>query len=279
MTIAPVNFKTYISMKKVKMKISILGTGSSGNSIYIEDDKNKILIDAGFSGKKMAEKLGNINRNLDDINALLISHEHGDHTLGAGIIARRHKIPIYISKESYDCIKDKLGEIPENLLNFIEGDICLNDLNIKSIDVSHDAIRTMAFKIENSHGKKIGVATDVGKINNILKYDFRDLNLLVLESNYDFNMLMECSYPQDLKMRIKSNRGHLCNSDSGKFIADIYHHYLEKVFLAHISNDSNCPKVAKETVINELIQRGIDIDSNFIEAVPQGIYTKLYEIK
>jgi phosphoribosyl 1,2-cyclic phosphodiesterase len=137
----------------------------------------------------------------------------------------------------------------------------------------------MAFKIENILGKKIGVATDVGKINNILKYDFRDLNLLVLESNYDFNMLMECSYPQNLKMRIKSNKGHLCNSESGKFIADIYHHYLEKVFLAHISNDSNCPNIAKKTVINELIQRGIDIDSNLIEAVPQGIHTELYEIK
>lgn len=261
------------------MRIAILGTGSSGNSIYIEDDHNKILIDAGFSGKKLEEKLKNINRSLKDINALIISHEHGDHTLGAGIIVRRHQIPIYITRESYDSIKDKLGKIPDSLLNFIETEINLESIKIKSIDVSHDAVRTLAFKIENGKGKKIGIATDIGRINNLLKYDFKDLNLLVLESNYDFNMLMECSYPQDLKMRIKSNRGHLCNVDTGRFIADIYHKELQKIFLAHISNDSNCPLKAHETVLDQLFQKGINIENSKIEAVPQGINTELYEIK
>lgn len=259
------------------MRISILGTGSSGNSIYIEDDNNKILIDAGFSGKKLKEKLESIDRKIEEVEALFISHEHSDHILSAGVLARKYKIPIYICKESYEYCACKLGKIPTELINFIEEDNLFGNLKIKAIDVSHDAIRTLAFKIENEKGKKIGIATDVGKTNNLLKYNFNDVNLLVLESNYDFNMLMNCSYPQDLKMRVKSNRGHLANEDSGKFISEIYHDNLSLVYLAHISNDSNCPKLAYKTVMNELVKKGI---ANLkVEAIPQGIQTKLYEIR
>lgn len=259
------------------MRLAILGTGSSGNSIYIEDDKNKILIDAGFSGKKIKEKLEEIGRDINDVQGIFISHEHGDHILGAGILARKYKIPIYIARESYNPISERLGNIPMGLLNFIDGPMKFGNLYIKFIDVSHDAERTLAFKIENSLGKKIGIATDIGRVNNILKYDFNDLDLLVMESNYDFNMLMECSYPMNLKMRVKSNKGHLANKDTGRFIADIYQERLKKVYLAHISRDSNCPKIARKTVLEELYRKGIE--SLEVEAVPQGVYTKLYEIE
>lgn len=258
------------------MRISILGTGSSGNSIYIEDEHNKILIDAGFSGKKLKEKLNSINRNIEEIEALFISHEHSDHILSAGVLARKYNIPIYICKESYEYCTDKLGKIPINLIRFIDEDIEFGNLKIKAIDVSHDAIRTLAFKIENKKGKKIGIATDIGKTNNLLKYNFNDINLLILESNYDFNMLMNCSYPQNLKMRVKSNRGHLANEESGKFISEVYHENLFQVYLAHISNDSNCPNLAYKTVMEELLKKGI-VDLK-VEAVPQGVQTSLYEI-
>ena len=104
------------------MKIAILGSGSSGNSIYIESAKSKILIDAGFSGKVIKEKMEKIGKNLDDIKALLVTHEHGDHILGAGILVRRHKMPIYITRESYLAGEKKLGNI-EDIFNTGSNDI------------------------------------------------------------------------------------------------------------------------------------------------------------
>ena len=104
------------------MKIAILGSGSSGNSIYIESAKSKILIDAGFSGKVIKEKMEKIGKNLDDIKALIVTHEHGDHILGAGILVRRHKMPIYITRESYLAGEKKLGNI-EDIFNTGTNDI------------------------------------------------------------------------------------------------------------------------------------------------------------
>lgn len=258
------------------MKIAILGTGSSGNAIYIEDDEHKILVDAGFSGKKIKEKLEAIGRDIEEVEALFITHEHGDHILGAGVLARRYKLPIYITRESYEAGLKKLGEIPLGLVNYIDEEFVFGKLKIKVLDVLHDAERTVAFKIENEAGKKIGIATDIGKATPIIKYEFNDLDLLVIESNYDFNMLMTCSYPQDLKMRVKSNTGHLGNLEAGKLIAELHHEKLQKVYLAHISRDSNRAETAYETVMYELQNRGIDVK---VEAVPQGIHTELYHIK
>ncbi len=257
------------------MKIAILGSGSSGNSIYIESAKSKILIDAGFSGKVIKEKMEKIGKNLDDIKALIVTHEHGDHILGAGILVRRHKMPIYITRESYLAGEKKLGNIEDTFLNFVEEDFEIDDLKIKTIDVLHDAQRTVAYLIENSAGKKIGIATDIGHTDSTIKYYFRDLDVLVIESNYDHSMLMTCGYPADLKSRIKSNRGHLSNEDCGKFITDVYHEGLKKVYLVHISRDSNTKHLAYNTVKSELDRNGIEVE---VEAVPQDTHTHLYHL-
>ncbi len=258
------------------MKISILGTGSSGNSIYIEDEKHKILVDAGFSGKQLKEKMEGIDRNIEDVESLFITHEHGDHIMGAGVLHRRYNLPIYITRESYEAGLKKLGKVNEDLIYFINGDFSFGSLKIKVLDVLHDAERTVAFKIENHLGKKVGLATDIGKTTSLIKYEFSDLDLLVIESNYDFQMLMDCSYPMELKNRVKSNNGHLGNEECSKFVFDIYHKKLQKVYLAHISKDSNTSQKAFDTVSNYLGNKGVEVE---VEAVPQGIYTKLYHIK
>lgn len=257
------------------MKISVLGSGSSGNSIYIENNNNKILIDAGFSGKIIKEKMEKINRNLDEIDGLLITHEHGDHILGAGILSRRHKIPIYITKESFIAGEKKLGKIEENLLNFLEEDFNIGDFKIKYFDVHHDATRTVAYIIEYNN-KKIGIATDIGHADNIIKYNFQNLDVLIIESNYDHSMLIECGYPADLKARIKSNRGHFSNDDAGKFICHVHHDNLKKVYLVHLSKDSNTANTAYNTVKTILDENSINVD---IEVVPQNTHTQLYHIK
>lgn len=263
------------SIQGEKMKIAILGSGSSGNSIYIESKQSNILVDAGFSGKVIKEKMEKIGKNIDKIKALLVTHEHGDHIASAGILVRRHKMPIYITRESFLAGEKKLGTIDDAFVNFIEKEFKIDDLNVKIIDVLHDAQRTVAFLIESDCGKRIGIATDIGHADNAIKFYFQNLDILIIESNYDYNMLMTCAYPADLKSRIKSNRGHFSNEDCGKFITEVYHEKLKKVYLVHISRDSNTKDLAYKTVKNVLEQHDIELD---IEVVPQDICTQLYHL-
>ncbi|MCS5422045.1 MULTISPECIES: MBL fold metallo-hydrolase [Psychrilyobacter] len=257
------------------MKVSILGSGSSGNSIFVEVDKVKILIDAGFSGKKIKEKLEVIGEDINDIQALLITHEHGDHVLGAGIISRKYKLPIYITKESYNACQHKLGKIEPSNLNFIDGKFYLDNISITPFDVMHDAERTIGFSVEYME-KKLTLATDIGHITNIVREQFKGSQIAIIECNYDYNMLMNCDYPWDLKSRVKGRNGHLCNEDTAKFLTELYHEDLEKVYLVHVSNDSNCYDLAYNTVEFELIKNDINID---LEIVRQNTVTPIYKSK
>ncbi|WP_319369952.1 MBL fold metallo-hydrolase [uncultured Ilyobacter sp.] len=258
------------------MKISILGSGSSGNATFLEVDGFKILVDAGFSGKKLKEKLELIGEKIEEIGAMLITHEHLDHILGAGIISRKYNIPIYITRESYGVCAEKLGKISGDNLRFIEGDFTLIDsVKVTPFDVMHDAERTIGFKIENSRGKKLAISTDIGYINNIVREHFKDVNIVVIECNYDYQMLMSCSYPWDLKARVKGRNGHLSNIDAAKFIGDINHPGLEKVYLAHVSRDSNTYEMAMTTVREELKRQCIEVE---IEIAYQEKNTNIFRV-
>lgn len=258
------------------MKISILGSGSAGNSTFIEIEGYKILIDAGFSCKKTEDKLEKIGKKLSDISAILITHEHSDHINGAGIISRKYDIPIYITPESYKVGAAKLGQIDKSLINFIKGDFILDDkVKISSFDVMHDAVRTIGFKLETQLNKKIAISTDIGYITNVVREYFKYVDAMVIESNYDFNTLMNCSYPWNLKERVKGRNGHLSNNECAKFIREMCTDKLKKVFLAHVSKDSNKLSLIKETLQNEFT--GMIRKPN-CEITTQDEVTKLFDI-
>lgn len=258
------------------MKISVLGSGSSGNSTFIEVDGYKLLIDAGFSCKKTEEKLKEIGEDLSKISSILITHEHMDHIGGAGIIARKYDIPLFITKESYEAGKNKIGSINENLLNFFDESFILEDkIKVIPFDVMHDAARTVGFKLETQLNKKISVSTDIGCINNIIRENFKDVDAMIIESNYDFNMLMNSSYPWNLKERVKSRNGHLSNNTCAKFLKEMQSQKLKKVFLAHVSKDSNKEILIKEAIEEEF--NGITRNFNY-EITSQDKVSKIFEI-
>ncbi|MCI7224219.1 MAG: MBL fold metallo-hydrolase [Fusobacterium gastrosuis] len=259
------------------MKISVLGSGSAGNSTYIEVDGLKILVDAGFSCKKIEEKLEQIGEKLSNISAMLITHEHTDHINGAGIVARKYDIPLYISRESYEAGATKLGELDRTLLKFIDTkEFILGDtIKISPFDVMHDAERTLGFRIESQLGKKIAISTDIGYIDNIVREYFKDVDAMIIESNYDYNMLMNCSYPWNLKARVKSRNGHLSNNDCARFIKEMHNDKMKKIFLAHISKDSNDPMLIKQTMDDEFDRM---LRRPEYEITNQDIVSKLIEI-
>ena len=259
------------------MKISILGSGSGGNATYIESENGKILIDAGFSCKKIEERLNSIQRELSDINGILITHEHIDHIQGAGIISRKYNIRIYITQESFKAGEAKLGKISTENLKIIDNKkFIINDsLLIKPFDVMHDAQRTVGYRIESQNGKIAAISTDIGYVNNIVRENFKEADIMVIESNYDYNMLMNCSYPSDLKARVKRRNGHLSNNEAAKFIKEMYNEKLKKIYLAHISKDSNNPDIVRDTVAQELRANRIRVE---YELARQDMATELFEL-
>lgn len=254
------------------MKLAVLGSGSKGNALFIETDNINLLIDAGFSGKKIEEQLKKIKVEVCNIDGILITHEHGDHIQGAGILSRKYDIPIYITKESYEAGILKIGKIKDENLRFIEEAFWVGDSMVYPFDVMHDAERTIGFRIEESSGSKVAIATDLGYIDNTVREAFKEVDVMVIECNYDYHKLMECSYPWDLKARVKSRNGHLSNNDCARFIRETYHQRLKKVYLAHMSKDSNDPKLAIDTVLDELIRHNINVS---VEIAHQDICSKL----
>ena len=260
------------------MKVSILGSGSGGNSTFIEVDGVKILVDAGFSGKKIECKLKEINESLEEIEGILITHEHTDHIQGAGILSRKYNIPIYITKESYSVCENKLGKLGAGNLIFIDNEnfVLREKVRVLPVDVMHDAKRTVGFRIEGILSKKVlGISTDIGHVDNRVRELFKNVNIMIIESNYDYRMLMECNYPWELKDRVKSRNGHLSNNDAAKFVCESYNGNLKKVYLAHISKDSNNFEIVSKTIHEELGRLNINIP---VEIAKQDQVTKLYEI-
>ena len=240
--------------KKVQMEFSVLGSGSSGNSSYIEMGKRKFLIDAGFSGKKTIEKLNNIERRIEDIDGIFVTHEHSDHIQGLGVLSRKFDIPVYLHEITYGMIKEKVGKIEKKNINFInEEKITIDDCVINSFEVMHDAEKCLGFTFEHED-KKLAYASDVGCKNNIIKENFKHSDVIVVESNYDYNMLMTGPYHWELKNRVKGRNGHLSNAEASKLISQVMSDKLKKIYLMHISKDNNTPELAYNSLY-EILER------------------------
>lgn len=257
------------------MKFSSLGSGSSGNSSYIEMGNKKFLVDAGFSGKKIAEKLNNIEKRIEDITGIFVTHEHSDHIQGLGVVSRKYDIPIYLHEMTYSVIREKIGKIDKKNLNFIREDkVVIGDCVINNFEVMHDAKKCLGYTFEYGE-KKLSYASDVGCVNNIIKENLKNSDVIVLESNYDYNMLMTGPYHWELKNRVKGRNGHLSNAEASKLIAQVLNEKLKKVYLMHISKDNNTPELAYNALY-EILER--ENKSNLeIEVVTEN-ETMMYHI-
>ena len=232
-----------------------LYSGSSGNSFFIQSDCTNLLVDIGLSAKKIILALESINIQPSSIDGILITHEHSDHVQGLGVFCKKYNIPIYINEKTFYAIKDSYTKgITKDILNFITigEDFILNDLNIHPFATPHDAVNPCGFTIKKGD-KKISIATDIGNMTtNILKCLEKSCFVL-LESNYDPNVLKCASYPYKLKTRIAGPTGHLSNESAGKTLVHLIDHGLTHAMLGHLSKESNFPELAYTTVMEEII--------------------------
>lgn len=233
------------------MQICMLASGSRGNSIYVSDGDTSVLIDAGLSGIEIERRMKSRDLNVDDIDAIIVSHEHSDHIQGVGVLARRYNLPVYISPETYNTASAQLGSIKE-IKNFSCGtEFNINDLNIRPFSISHDASDPAGFTI-GCNGQKIGIATDLGIATAMVRQHLKDCCCLIIEANHDIRMLEEGPYPWSVKQRVKGRTGHLSNESSRELLMDIITDRMSHVILAHLSQTNNTPEKAFQVVTEHL---------------------------
>ncbi|MEF9938733.1 MAG: MBL fold metallo-hydrolase [Clostridium sp.] len=237
------------------MRMVSIASGSSGNCIYIGSDNTHILIDAGISNKRIQLGLNELGIEGNELNGILITHEHSDHIKGLGVLARKYGVPIYSTKETLEEIRNikSLGDYPSELLHPIchDVDFMVGDLTVMPFMVDHDAANPIAYRVQ--HGKKsVAVATDMGHYSQYIIDHLQGLDAILLEANHDVRMLEAGAYPYYLKKRILSDHGHLSNENAGRLLSCILHDNLKHIFLGHLSKENNYEELAYETVRLEI---------------------------
>ena len=250
------------------MRMCSIASGSSGNWIYVGRDDTHLLIDTGISKNRIEEGLKRLEIKGDELNGILITHEHSDHIQGLGVFSRKYEIPVYATPGTIEGILSYsgLGRMPEGLLHPIHTDeaFVLGDVTVNPFAISHDANEPSGYRLECG-GKSVAVATDLGKYDDYTVEHLQNLDAVLLEANHDIHMLEVGGYPYYLKQRILGDRGHLSNELSGRLLCDILHDDLKHIVLGHLSKENNYAKLAYETVKLEVTladndYRGEDLD-------------------
>ena len=258
------------------IKFCSLYSGSSGNCYYINIDGKRILLDVGKSLKKIREALEGLDENIENIDAILITHEHSDHIQGLKMLCKKHDINIYMTdktKIEIQCLVDTINE--ENIVTFKAGDkFDIGYANIKSVKISHDAIDPVMYTFKDKNDNKISIFTDVGEITDTILENIKGSKLAVIEANYEENLLRLSRYPSYLKKRIMGKYGHLSNEEAGFLAKELVKNGTKKILLGHLSKENNTDIIAYQTIQNALNflkeELGEEIDFDLIEVQVLG---------
>ena len=259
------------------MKVAVLGSGSSGNSVFVQAGNTRVLVDAGFSARSVAERLKLIGVDADAISAIVVTHEHGDHTAGIGVYARRHGTPLYMTKRTREaCAKRLRGA--EEIVEYQPGRVFhVGDVRVEPFLTIHDAADPVGVAlVDECTGLRLGVATDLGRPTTQIRHALRDCDFLVLEANHDEVMLHMSGYPSSVKRRISSSHGHLSNQAAARLITELMHPRLAGVVLAHLSHQCNRPELARQVVGDALDKVGW---TGHLEVALQDRPTQLFDVE
>lgn len=239
------------------MKFATISSGSSGNCTYIEGGSTCVLVDAGCTNRHLTQALTQYGKRPQDIDALLISHEHSDHISGVTRFARRFGIPVYASEVTWQNLPCRGDFLPQDQHIFEYG-MSIGDLMLDFFRLSHDAAQPVGFVFE-CEGQRVGVATDTGVVTPSMARALRNVDGLVLEANHDVDMLMHGPYSYALKQRVRGINGHLSNQQAGLALRELAGEKTQAVILAHLSDHNNNPQLALSQVKALTADLSIDI--------------------
>jgi phosphoribosyl 1,2-cyclic phosphodiesterase len=243
----------------------VLASGSSGNSTLVSSGRTRLLVDAGLSAREITRRLAEVGENIEQIDAILVSHEHSDHVCGLAVITRkldgiraksgRPQLPVFMTRLAAPTI---VWEKHEPAVETFQagGRITIGDIEIDSFTVPHDAKDPVGFCF-HAEGLKIGLVTDLGYIPESIKFHLRGTDLLILESNHDLEMLKVGPYPWSVKQRVMSRNGHLSNDSVSDFIAADLDACTGTLILGHLSEHNNHPEIVRLVASQALAHRGL----------------------
>ena len=238
--------------------VHTLFSGSSGNCIYIKDENTEILVDAGKSCASIEKSLNGLGTSLRNISEIFVTHEHADHTSGLEIISKKYQIPVHISSPSYDnCVRGGSYLQRFAVSQPVTFEKSVGTLCVSSFPVPHDSAQNVGYVIR-SGADTFGIATDIGHPTSIIAESLSLCNKIILESNHDIKMVENGPYPRFLKERILSKNGHLSNDKCAELAAYLCDKGVAEITLAHLSRENNLPKLAYETVRENLNACGFE---------------------
>ncbi len=260
----------------MKLKFCSLSSGSSGNCYYLGNEFYGILIDAGLSATSIRKFLKDIGISMQSIMGILITHNHSDHIKGLEVLTRKNRIPAFTTNNVWNSILSPEKNISRDCIReiSIQQKFHLAGFDIEAFPVFHDAPETIGFHI-CAGDKKITIVTDLGHICQTAGQYIKAANLLVIESNYDEQMLIDGSYPYYLKKRIQSDNGHLGNHQTSLFLAEILSDNLSHICLAHLSKNNNTPELALQSITNTFSERGIVLNGQKISVLKRNNPTEM----
>jgi phosphoribosyl 1,2-cyclic phosphodiesterase len=231
------------------MRVTVLGSGSDGNATLVEAGDVRILIDAGFSGRDLERRLAAAGVEAASINAVVITHDHGDHTRGMGVIARRFRLPLYLTERTRAACSSLLNG-SEDVHEYRSSEtLAIGPLQVRPFLTVHDAADPVAVTVTDvDTGARLGIATDLGRPTAAVRAELAGCHMLVLEANHDDTLLWSGPYPWSVKQRIASSHGHLSNRAAAQLARELHHAGLSTVVLAHLSEHCNSGALALEVI-------------------------------
>lgn len=264
----------------MKLNFYSLSSGSSGNCYYLGNEFCGILIDAGISASSIRKFLNNMDIPMQSVMGVLITHNHIDHIRGLELLTRKNNLPAFTSQKIWKSILSPKKKISADCIREIplKQKFQLAGFDIEAFPVCHDAPETIGFHICTGD-KKITIATDLGHICQTAAPYIKAANVLVIESNYDEQMLEDGRYPHFLKARIQSDHGHLGNHQTSSFLADIMSDNLSNICLAHLSKNNNTPEKVLHTLHQTFSKRGIILNGHQqISVLNRNIPTEMIQL-
>lgn len=229
------------------MRFALLGSGSQGNATLIEEGGTCLLIDCGFSMREAERRMARLGTSPQRLSAILVTHEHHDHLSGVGALARKYRIPVWLTAGTETAGKKRLGDLPQRRLLNSHSDFAIGDLSLHPFPVPHDAREPCQFVFSNGD-KRLGLVTDTGSSTPHIERQLDGCNALILESNHDREMLASGPYPPALQARVGGGLGHLSNDQAAEILQRIDSSSLQHVVAAHLSEKNNTPRLAVEAL-------------------------------
>ncbi len=245
---------TFYPVPVEEVQFTILGSGSSGNAAYLETPSARVLIDCGFSAKRIRSALLDLERTPERLDGILITHEHSDHIHGLKVLAAKLGIPVYCNRHTAEEIRHHHDCTFDFQLFETGNSFEIGDLGVDTFPIPHDATDPVGFML-HTPAVQIGFLTDLGQGTRLIADRVRQAEVLLLETNHDVDMLKNDPHrPWNLKQRIFSRHGHLSNEGAADFLEHLVHADLQHIFCAHLSRDCNTPELAREEITLKLSQ-------------------------